>query len=190
VRRLRCGAGAAFLAAITTGCAADLGGGGGVEVRSAHAVGFGRAAASTKLGSPLNDHGFLIGGSLESRAEANVGARYDAGIMLGWGTGPSAIGGNFGFETYVEAGTPIQSAIFRDGNFFAGAAVGMPVYFAKPRRVVDLNDSVSISATHLEFVPMLRARVHVDFPGGGDAVTKCDITGGVSLRLRFMSDLL
>jgi hypothetical protein len=179
-----------FLSALLVGCGAELGGGAGVEAKSAHAIGYGRAAASTRLGTPLNDHGFLVGSSLESRAEQRVGARYDAGLMLGWGTGPAAIGGKWGFEAYGEVGTPLQSAIFREGNCFFGAAISVPYHLAKPREVKDLNDSVWIATTYVELVPMMRARLHLDHPGGGDTTTKIDISGGLAFRLRVLSDLL
>ena len=181
---------ASVLSASLVGCGAELGGGVGVEARSGHAVGYGRAAASTRLGTPLNDHGFLVGGSLESRAEQQVGARYDAGVMLGWGTGPAAIGGKWGFEAYGEFGTPLQSAIFRDGNCFFGAALGAPYHLAKPREVKDLNDSLWIATTFVELVPMMRVRLHIDHPGGGDPTTKIDLSAGLALRLRVLSDLL
>ena len=181
---------ASLLSSSLVGCGAELGGGGGVEVRSGDVVGYGRAAASTRLGSPLNDHGFLVGGSLESRAEATVGARYDAGLMLGWGSGPKAIGGKWGFETYGEFGSPLQKAIFRDGNCFFGAAIATPYHLAKPREVKDLNESVWIATTFVELVPMVRVRLHLDHPGGGDATTKIDLSGGLAFRLRVLSDLL
>lgn len=181
---------AAFLTLGVVGCGADLGGGGGVEARSGNAVGYGRLAASTKLGTPLSDRGFLVGASLESRAEQTVGARYDTGVMLGWGSGPAAIGGHWGFETYGEIGTPVQSGFFRNGNFFTGATVATPYHFGAPRHVMDLNDGTWIATSRLELVPMLRGRVHFDFSNGGDLDTKVDLTAGVALRLRIFSDLL
>jgi hypothetical protein len=171
------------------GCGADLGAGGGLEARSGAAVGYGRIAASTKLGTPTNDHGLLVGGSLESRAQEGLGARYDIGLMLGWGTGPAAIGGRWGLETFLEFGTPIENALFRHGNCFAGAAVATPYHFGTPRQVLDLNDATWIATSRLELVPMLRSRVHFDDASSG-FTTKVDVTLGLALRLRIISDLL
>jgi hypothetical protein len=170
-------------------CGAELGAGGGVEARSGVAVGYGRAAASTKLGTPLNDEGFQVGASLESRAQARAGVRYDTGIMLGWGSGPAALGGRSGFELYCELGTPIQQGFLRDGNFFAGAAIAAPLFLGQPRQVADLNNSTWLATSRIELVPSLRSRLHVDHAGGGDPSTKIDVQVGLALRLRVISDL-
>ena len=180
-----------ILLATSTGvaCGADLGGGLGIEAKTGHAVGFGRAAASTKLGTPLNDHGFLIGASLESRTEAEPGVRYDAGVMLGWGTGPATLGGKWGFESYAEGGTPIRGGFFRNWDWFAGGAVAAPFHFGAPRQVTDLNSSTWFANDRLEFVPMARFRVHGDHPEGGATLTRVDLQLGVAFRLRVLSDL-
>jgi hypothetical protein len=178
-----------LLAAAGLGCAADLGGGGGIEARTAHAVGFGRAAASTKVGTPLNNDGILIGSSLESRTEAKLGARYDVGLMLGWGTGPAAIGGKWGFEAYLEGGTPIRGGFFRDGDWFLGGTVAAPFHMGSPRQVQELNGSTWFATSRLEVVPMLRLRRHRDHPEDADALTRVDVELGLVFRLRVLSDL-
>ncbi|HWA28549.1 MAG TPA: hypothetical protein VG734_23065 [Lacunisphaera sp.] len=183
-----CGVG--LLASPWCGCATDLGGGVGVEAKTGHAVGYGRLATSTKLGTPLNDHGFLVGASLESRAEESLGARYDAGMMLGWGDGPGALDGRWGFEAFGEFGTPIQSAFFRNFSFYTGVGVGVPFHLERPRAILDLNDSTWIAATRLEFVPLTRFRVHFDRAADEQYDPKYDLTFGLALRLRMFSDLM
>jgi hypothetical protein len=37
---------------------------------------------------------------------------------------------------------------------------------------------------------MMRVRLHLDHPGGGDMTTKIDVSGGLAFRLRVLSDLL
>jgi hypothetical protein len=170
-------------------CGADLGGGFGFEARSARPVGYGRAAASTKLGTPLNDHGILLGGSLESRTEAKLGVRYDAGLMLGWGTGPATLGGKWGVEMYVEAGTPIHGGFFRNEDWFIGSTLAAPFHIGVPREVADLNSSTWFATNRVEFVPMARVRIHWDHPDVGEPIRKVDLQMGAALRLRMLSDL-
>jgi hypothetical protein len=183
---------AILLAALTAGCGAELGGGGGVvasKTGAGDAMGFGRVAMSTKLGTPINDHGVLVGASLEDRMEQNLGSRFTTGIMLGWGTGPSAIEGTFGFEAYAEFGTPIRETIFRRFDHYTGAAVGVPIRLGSPRRVTDLNTSTWVLTRRFEVVPLVRTRFNVDHPDDSDAVLRVDIAAGVTLRLRIFTDL-
>jgi hypothetical protein len=171
------------------GCAADLGGGLGVEARSGHAVGYGRAASSTKLGTPMNNEGFLIGGSLESRTEAKLGVRYDAALMLGYGHGPAALGGKWGIEGYLELGTPIRGGFLPNGDWLLGATLAVPFHIGDPRKVTDLNGSTWFAKTRLELVPLARVRAHWDHPPGEDPLTRVDLQLGLALRLRVLSDL-
>lgn len=182
--------GLALLAAVAgLGCAADLGGGVAIEPRAPHAVGYGRVAASTKLGTPLNQEGFLIGASLESRTESKLGVRYDTALMLGWGHGPAVLGGKWGIEGYVELGTPIRGGFFRNGDWLLGATAGFPVRLGTPRQVTDLNGATWFAKTRVELVPMARVRTHRDHPPDDAALTRVDLQLGVVVRLRVLSDL-
>jgi hypothetical protein len=179
----------AFAALAGLACGADLGGGLGLEPRTAHAVSFYRAAASTKLGTPLNNEGLLIGGALESRTEAKLGVRYDANLMIGWGHGPATLGGKWGLEAYLEGGTPVRGGFFRNGEFLFGATVAAPFHVGSPREVADLNNSTWYATKRLEFVPLARVRMHWDRPQDDEPRTRLDVQFGATLRLRVLSDL-
>jgi hypothetical protein len=162
---------------------------GGLEAHSARFVATGRLALSTKLGTPLNDDGLLLGASLESRGEVDLGSRWESGVMLGWGSGPAAIGGRVGFEAYGEFGTPLYATLFRRGDLYAGAALSVPIHFGSPRHVVDLNESTWVLTRRFEIVPLLRTRLHRDRTVAGATLWRTDLSLGVSLRLRMFSDL-
>jgi hypothetical protein len=172
------------------GCGADLAIGGGPEARTGHAVAFGRVAVATKLGTPTNDHGFMLGMALESRGEQSVGSRWDSGVIVGWGTGPAAIDGRIGREAYGEFGTPLRGTLWDRGAFYTGAVLAMPIHFGSPRQVIDLNQSTWILRQRFELVPLLRVRFHVDPPVGPHANLRTDLALGVAFRLRAFSDLL
>jgi hypothetical protein len=187
VRRL-----AIVLLALTAACGAELGGGAGVvasKTGAGDAMGFGRVAASTKLGTPINDHGVLVGTTLENRMEQNTGSRWTAGIILGYGAGPSAIEGTFGWEAYAELGTPIRETIFRRLDHYSGIAFAVPIRLGSPRRVTDLNTSTWVLTRRFEIVPLVRARFNVDHPDNEDAVLRVDLAAGVTFRLRIFTDL-
>src|SRR5262245_9933198 len=114
-----------------------------MEARTQHFVGGGRLAASTKLGTPLNDAGFLLGAAIEARAETNLGPRWQSGLMLGWGAGPAAIDGRIGFEVYGEIGTTLRETLFRHGDLYGGLVLAVPIH-TSPRHVADLNESTWI----------------------------------------------
>ncbi len=172
------------------GCAADLGLGGGGEVGQGHGLGFGRVAASTRVGSPFNDHGPLFGASVESRVEKAEGARFTGGILIGGGFGPGAIGGSpFGFEAYGEAGTPLGATLFRDGSFYAGAGANVPVRLNESRQITELNDSTWVLMRRFELVPTFRVRLHVDHPAAESAYLRYDVGGLLSLRMRTFNDI-
>jgi hypothetical protein len=109
--------------------------------------------------------------------------------MMGYGSGPAAIDGVFGFEAYGEFGTPLWHTLFRHGDLYAGAAVAMPIHLGSPRHVTDLNNSTWVMTRRFEFVPMVRTRTHLDHPGGGDATAETDVEAGLTFRLRVFSDL-
>jgi hypothetical protein len=173
-----------------TGCAADLGTGAGVETQSAHAIGFGRAAVSMRVGSPLNEHGLLVGATVESRAEASEGSRWTGGVMLGGGFGPSALGGSpLGFNGYFEAGTPLRAVLLKNWEHYLGLGFEVPIRLSTRRNIQDLNDSSWILLRRFEVVPFARMRLHHDYPQGGDLDARFDVSGGVSFRMRIFTDV-
>lgn len=178
------------LASLSAGCGAELGVLGGVAPRDGHAVATGRLAASTKLGSPANERGLLIGMELESRAEADVGASWNSGLMFGWGVNPAAIGGRLGWEAYAEIGTPLDQTLFQDGDLYMGLALGVPIRLGPARQVADLNESTWILMQRIELVPLLRARLAYDAGPGHAQQWSPEISLGLSLRVRVFSDLL
>jgi hypothetical protein len=177
---------AAVIALALTGCAADLGAGVGAIVPSGNAVGIGRLAVSTRVSDPLNSSGFLVGGSVETRGEANVGARFSAGLSVGYGDGPPLLGSRVGWELFADFGTPLEGKLFGNTRFYAGATGALPIRLDAGRPLRDLNDSTWIVKRRIEVVPFLRGRVHYE-TGVGTPPT--EIAGGVSLRLRWFSDL-
>jgi hypothetical protein len=160
-------------------CSADLGALAGIATRDANFVASGRLTASTKLGAPTNEHGFLVGLAVESRSEARVGS------------GPAAIGGRCGFELYGEVGTPMRSTFFERGDYYLGAALAVPLYFGTSRQVVDLNRAMAIANWRTEIVPMLRMRLHHDHDrdGRGSGTFVPDVSAGMVFRFRAFSDL-
>jgi hypothetical protein len=181
---------ALVLALLASGCGADLGVLGGVVPRDGHVVAAGRLAASTKLGTPANERGFLLGMQLESRAEAQVGSSWNSGVMLGWGDGPAAIDGRVGWEAYAEFGTPLHQTLFQSGNLYAGLALALPIRLGSPRHVVDMNESTWVLMQRVELVPLLRARVFRDNAPGHAVEWQPERSLGLSVRLRVFSDLL
>ncbi|MBN9161135.1 MAG: hypothetical protein BGO98_18520 [Myxococcales bacterium 68-20] len=172
-----------------TGCAFDLGGAVGIETQTAHAVGYGRAAVSTRIGSPLNERGFLLGAALESRSETDKGARWLAGAMFGWGLGPSSIGGGpVGFDIYGEVGTPLRSTLVANGDHYLGIGVDTPIRLQARRNIEDLNESTWLLLRRFEIVPFTRFRVHHDF-GGPAFDARPDVSGGAAIRMRTLNDL-
>jgi hypothetical protein len=189
--------GAAMLAAAATlgsltACSADLGGGAGIEARTGHALGFGRIAASTKIGpsgAPLNQRGVLVGTSLEARAEQSRGSRWDLGLMMGWGFGPAEVDGKLGFEAFGEVGTPVRATLVENGDFYLGAGTALTIPLNTARDAADLNRSTWILKRRFELMPELQSRFHFDHPNGGDLIVRTDVEAGISFRLRVFSDL-
>jgi hypothetical protein len=160
----------------------------GLNAPSGHFVHTGRIAASTRLGDPVNQEGVLLGVELGSRAEAKVGARWEGGLMLGWGSGPAALGGRVGLEAFGELGTPLRSTLLAHGDFYAGAALGVPLYLGSARQVQDLNRSTAFVTRRFELMPMLRTRVQRGHAAAGHTVD-LDVSLGLMMRLRMISDL-
>jgi hypothetical protein len=163
-----------------------------VEAHSGNAIGFGRVAASTKVplsGGVMNEKGLLVGGWVESRAQQNVGSRWDAGLMLGWGENPAEIDGEMGWELYAEFGTPLHETLFRNGSLVGGLALGLPIPIGARRHAMDLNEATWFAVRRFELVPLARARVYADFSDPVDATAKLDVGAGLTLRLRTFSDL-
>ncbi|HKU38067.1 MAG TPA: hypothetical protein VJR89_07970 [Polyangiales bacterium] len=170
----------------TAACGADLGALGGWEARTGHFVGAARLQASTKLGTPFNQDGFMVGATLETRGEQAFGSRWESGFLLGYGWSPAAIDGRVGFELYGEFGTPLQSTLFPHGELYTGAAASLPLYLGSARHVTDLNESTWILVRRFELVPLLRVRFHRlrESPAW-----RSDIAAGLSVRFRLLSDL-
>lgn len=196
------------LAIACAGCSAELGGGGLVEVRSGNATGYTRIATSTRIGTPMNEKGLLIGGSLESRLEQraeacttkglacaynrdNGGTRWLGGVMVGYGKGPAMLDRRVGYEIYGEGGTPFRNGFFSNGSFYAGIGASIPILLGPIRSVDDLNESTWILTRRVEVVPQARFRVHVDDPGASavPTIVRTDLTLGVSFRMRLMTDI-
>jgi hypothetical protein len=154
-------------------------------VPTGHPVAIGRLAVSSRLGEPMNDHGFLVGASVESRAESDVGSRFSAGVSLGYGDGPPVVGRWWGWEAFADVGTPLRGKLFPGGDFYAGGTVALPIRLDSSRSIRDMNDSTWIVKRRFELVPFVRGRCHVDI--GNDAPV--EFAGGFSLRFRVFSDL-
>jgi hypothetical protein len=183
---------ARFLAIVLSlggvGCAGDLGVGGGAMTQTGHAVAFGRSSLSTRIGGvPMGDHGVLVGLAVEGRGEERVGSRFEAGILLGGGTSPYAIGDSLGFEGYGEFGTPLRGTLFDHGDKYYGAGVGFPIPLNRRRDVARVNDSLWILKYRLEVVPFARTHLYdLHDDGLGLAV---EVSGGLAFRYRLVSDL-
>lgn len=171
------------------GCGADLGLLPGYETTRGHAVASGRMAFATKLAQPLNERGFLVGAAIETRAEQHVGARWDGGLMLGWGCGPAAIDGRMGVELYGEFGTPLHATLLSHGDLYLGAGAGMPIRIGRQRHVDDLNDATWLARRRFEIVPMVRTRWYRDHSPGARR-WRGDFAIGFNFRLRVFTDLL
>lgn len=169
---------------LCTGCAADLGTGGGATFPERNAVGIGRVAVSVRLNNSKAKAGWLIGANAEGRGEANVGSRFSMGVSAGYGSGPDLVGRRVGWELFGDFGAPLRGG-FTEG-VYAGATFQLPIRLEGDRPLRDVNDSVWIFMRRIEVVPFVRTRVHVE-PSADESV---EVAGGVSGRLRFMSDLL
>lgn len=173
------------------GCSADLGPLAGLQTLHSHKnfVASGRLTAATRIASATPEQGWLVGLAIESRSEAHVGSRWEAGLMFGYGSGPAAIGGRCGWELYGELGTPLRSTLFAQGDIYTGLTVGVPLFFGVARRIADLNRSASVVSWRTEFVPTLRTRLHYDAkPTVTDPAT-LDVAFGVMLRFHGFSDV-
>jgi hypothetical protein len=170
------------------GCAGDLGVGGGAMTKTGHAVAFGRSTLSTRIGGvPMGDHGMLVGLAVEGRAEQRVGSRFDAGVLLGYGTSPYALADSFGFEGYGEFGTPLRGTLFAHGDKYYGLGVGLPIPLNPRRDVARVNDSLWILKYRLEVVPFVRTLAYDLY--GDDLALAVEVSGGLAFRYRLVSDL-
>jgi hypothetical protein len=171
------------------GCGTDLGLGGGAK--HGHAVGLGRLAVETKIGLPVNDHGFLVGANLESRSEESVGSRWSTGFMLGYGAGPPQFVGRrrWGYEIYGEAGVPLRKTFHGLNDAYLGVGVTFPIALTTSRAVTDLNRSTWLLKRSIELVPFAHARGYF----GKDEPTcwsRIEYAGGLAFRFRIMTDIL
>jgi hypothetical protein len=176
----------ALLAMALGGCGVDLAGGAGAK--AGNVVGFGRLAASTRFGTPLNEKGILLGMNLESRAEQDVGSRWSSGVMLGYGYGPPSFDGWWGCEGYAEFGVPLRLSYSGFDDAYAGLGLALPFNVSANRELIDLNQSSWILKPRIEIVPFGRARGYFgqDEPNFSQRV---EISGGLAFRFRVMTDL-
>jgi len=174
----------------TTGCAADLGLGGGAMTHSGHKVALGRMSLTSKpLSTPINDEGLLVGVALEERDEEHLGSRFMLGAVAGYGLRPYALWNEFSAEFYAEGGTFLRPSLFEHKQGYVGLGAGFPVPIDKQRNVIDVNRSTWILKPRFELVPFLRFRTARDLETYGTLFKDNEISGGLALRYRIVSDL-
>jgi len=176
--------------ATSLGCGVDLGTGAGAMLKTGNGVVYGRVAGSTKpLVLPVNDRGVLFGLSLEGRAEEKVGSRFDGGVLVGFGSRPYWMWDVFGVEAYGEFGTPLRAALFSRGDHYFAAAVAAPIPLDAKRAIADMNKSTWILKRQFELVPLFRIVDHRDHDAHATFVKGLELSGGLSVRYRVVSDL-
>jgi hypothetical protein len=177
------------MAVVLQGCGLDLGAGVARQLSDPHMVGSGHVAASTKLGSPFNSRGPLIGAELSGRAEQGRGARWTTGLRAGYGHSADPVPGSFGWEAFVDAGTRFgKGGLFPDGDYYLGGTAMGTFWISGRHQGADLNTSSWFFQRALELAPYASLRVHVDHPDGGDGEARPDLGLGLVLRLRMVSD--
>ena len=176
----------ALFATALPGCAVDFGGGAGAK--AGNAVGFGRLAGSTRVGTPMNEKGLLVGMNLESRAEEDVGSRWSTGVMVGYGYGPPSFEGLVGYEAFAEFGVPLRLRYSGLDDAYAGVGVAVPINLTAKRELIDLNQSSWILKPRIEIVPFTRFRGYFgkDEPNFGE---RLEYSFGLAFRFRIMTDL-
>jgi len=173
------------------GCAADFGGGMFHQVRDSHAVGAAQIAASTKIGTPLNNQGFLVGAEVRGRAEDELGSRWMAGLRAGYGQSPDPAPGKMGWELHGDFGTPLgKGGLFPDWSIYAGATFATPIWMSRRHEGSDLNTSSWFFKRAVELVPSLSARVYLDRLDDGPTQRRTDLGVGLAVRLRAVNDFL
>jgi hypothetical protein len=187
----RCCAGAAALwLCATTGCAADLGLGGGAMTNSGNKVALGRISLTTKpTSTPINDQGLLVGVALEERDEEHLGSRFMLGAVAGYGLRPYAVCNTFSAEFYAEGGTFVRPSLFEHKQGYVGAGAGLPFPIDKQRNVSDVNRSTWILKPRFEIVPFFRFRTARDLETYATLFKDTELSGGVAVRYRIVSDL-
>jgi hypothetical protein len=171
------------------GCGADLGVGAGAMPRTGHAVGFGRLAVTNRPSSPLHSEGsWIFGMTAESRAEEQVGSRFQAGALVGYAARPYSLGSVAAPELALEAGTPLRSTLFRhlDSYFAMNTGLTFPLYHQ--REVQELNRSTWIVKYRVEIVPFVRVVMHNQHDAGRFE-RAFELSGGLAIRQRLVSDL-
>jgi hypothetical protein len=175
--------------ALASGCGIDLGAGVARQLSDPHMVGSGHVAASTKLGSPFNTRGLLVGAELQGRAEQGLGARWTTGLRVGYGQSPSPVPGSFGWEVFADAGTPFgNGGLFPNGDYYLGGTALGSFWVSGRHQGSDLNRSSWFFQRALELAPYANLRVHVDHIGDAPGKARPDLGVGLVLRLRMVSD--
>lgn len=181
----------AVLAAVLCGCSVEFGGHAGVgSVAKAppHLMWASHSSAN------LTVSGLLLGAELEARSEADVGARWNTGLQLGYSyMATSRQLGATGFELHGDIGTRIDGAtLFPNGDLYFGGTGALVIWLYPEREFSNVNTDEWVFSKALELVPYARARFHYDHDviTGGDPKIHYDFGGGVALRMHFVSDFM
>jgi hypothetical protein len=131
----------------------------------------------------------LVGGSLEGRAVDQVGSTWLIALRAGWVLNPREQPGEWGFETWIDAGTPTHDAmLLEEASFYAGVGVAPMIYIGRPHLDTDVNEAPWVVNRTTELLFNLRARVYVLRPAADDDV-QLEIAAGVGLRIRLVTEL-
>jgi hypothetical protein len=174
---------------LSVACATDLGLAGGTTLKDPHGVLQARAAVETRVGFDSKDAGVLVGGELEGRSEWDLGSRWNAGVMVGWGHGPVTLGGKFGYELFASLGVPMDAHLFSSRALYTGAGFALPISLERARNITDMNRTTWILRRRLEVVPMARYRYYLNSADSPAPLHQHELSLVLSLRLRFESDL-
>jgi hypothetical protein len=181
----------AAAAALLCGCSVEFGGHAGIGSVAKNPPHFMWASHSS---ANLNVSGFLLGAELEGRSEANIGARWNTGLQLGYGRPATARKtGATGFEVHADIGTRIDGATFApNGDFYFGGTGALIIWLYPEREFSNLNTDEWIFSRALELVPYVRTRFHYDHDRvtGGDPRIHYDFGGGLAVRVHFVSDFM
>lgn len=187
------------LVLLLAGCAVELGAGAGIGGRAApnHAPRFAMASgiATNLVWQPSAGRrdGVFLGGELQSRFEADRGSRWNTGLQLGYARLPERRLGAVGVEAHGDLGTRVRDGVlFPNGDAYVGATLAVPIWLFPRRQLADVNTDPWILSRAFELVPQLRGRAHLDGDDGAlsSGAPRYDLSLGLALRTRFVSDLL
>jgi hypothetical protein len=176
---------------LLAGCSAQLGAHVGRSTQHAdpvHARGdvtWGSHVAGVIMPEPM-----LVGADLEGRAEGNDGSRWTIGARVGLASQPDRRPGSVGYELHADVGTRVQqSALFADGNFYAGGTVALPIWASRGHEFADLNRAQWFLVRAFEIVPYARTRWYFEHPADNRQMRQ-ELVLGCAVRLRVVSDFL